>query len=169
MPKHLILFRHGKSNWGVSFSRDHDRPVAERGRRAAQTMGCWLAATPWVPDLAITSSAVRAKTTLDLAMAAGTWNCPTQVTGDLYEATVAAVLEVIHQQPDAYSTLMLVGHEPTWSDTLTYLMGGGMVRMPTAAMACLRFEEDRWTQVGQGRGTLLWLMPPKLLNAVTLP
>jgi phosphohistidine phosphatase len=169
MPKHLIFFRHGKSDWGANFSCDHDRPVAERGRRAAQTMGRWLAATPWVPDLAITSSAVRAKTTLDLAMTAGSWACPTQVTDDLYEATVAAVLGVIHPQPEIFTTLMLVGHEPTWSDTLIDLMGGGTVRLPTAAMACLRFEEDRWTQVGQGRGTLLWLMPPKLLTAVTLP
>ncbi len=166
MPKHLILFRHGKSDWEASFNRDHDRPVAERGQRAAQTMGRWLAAMDRVPDLAITSSAVRAKTTLELAMAAGQWDCSTQVTSDLYEATVEVVLGVIHQQPDAHHALMLVGHEPTWSDTLTYLMGGGAVRMSTAAMACLGFEVDHWAQVGQGRGTLLWLMPPKLLTGL---
>ncbi|MFH7242270.1 MAG: SixA phosphatase family protein [Spirulina sp.] len=166
MTKHLILFRHGKSDWEASFNRDHDRPVAERGQRAAQTMGRWLAAVDRVPSLAITSSAVRAKTTLELAMAAGPWDCPTQVTSDLYEATVDTVLGVIQRQSDTYHSLMLVGHEPTWSDTLTYLMGGGTVRMPTAAMACLGFEVDHWAQVGQGRGTLLWLMPPKLLTSL---
>jgi phosphohistidine phosphatase len=169
MPKHLILFRHGKSDWEASFNRDHDRPVAERGRQASQTMGRWLAAVDQVPNLAITSSAVRAKTTLELAAAAGQWGCPTQVTDELYEATVEAVLRVIHQQPEGHHSLMLVGHEPTWSDTLTYLMGGGMVRMPTAAMACLRFEVDHWAQVGHGRGTLLWLMLPKLLTSLPLP
>ncbi|MEB3288812.1 MAG: histidine phosphatase family protein [Leptolyngbya sp.] len=168
MPKHLIFFRHGKSDWEASFDRDYDRPVAERGRRAAQTMGRWLAATQRVPDLAITSSAVRAKTTLDLAMTAGQWGCPTQETDALYEATVDRVLGVIHQQPDRCQSLMLVGHEPAWSDTLTYL-GGGTVRMPTAAMACLRVEVDRWIQVRQGRGTLLWLMPPKLVTVGMLP
>lgn len=169
MSKNLILFRHGKSDWEASFNRDHDRPVAERGRRAAKTMGRWLAAGDRVPDLAITSSAVRAKTTLELAAAAGQWACPIQETEDLYEATVETVLAVIQRQSDAYTNLMLVGHEPTWSDTLTYLMGGGTVRMPTAAMACLAFEVDQWTQVGQGRGSLLWLMPPKLLNPVPIP
>lgn len=169
MTKHLILFRHGKSDWEASFNRDHDRPVAERGRRAAKAMGCWLAAVGRVPDLAITSSAVRAKTTLDLAMTAGQWACPTQVTADLYEATVNTVLEVVQQQSDAHNSLMLVGHEPTWSDTLSYLIGGGLVRMPTAAMACLELEIDHWAQVAQGRGTLLWLMLPKLLNPKPLP
>ncbi|QQE67279.1 histidine phosphatase family protein [Leptolyngbya sp. BL0902] len=164
MTKHLILFRHGKSDWEASFNRDHDRPVAERGQRAANAMGRWLAAVNRVPDLAITSSAVRAKTTLELAMAAGQWACPAQITNDLYEATVPTVIGVIQQQPDTYHSLMLVGHEPTWSDTLTYLMGGGAVRVPTAAMACLEFEVDHWAQVAQGRGTLLWLMLPKLLN-----
>lgn len=169
MSKTLILFRHGKSDWEASFNRDHDRPVAERGRRAAQTMGRWLAIAHRVPDLAITSSAVRAKTTLDLAMTAGQWACATQVTSDLYEATVAGVLGVVQQQPDTYQSLMLVGHEPTWSDTLGTLIGGGAVRMPTATMACLSFEVEHWAQVGQGRGTLLWLMPPKLLTSMPLP
>jgi phosphohistidine phosphatase len=169
MPKQLILFRHGKSDWEASFNRDYDRPVAERGRRAAKTMGRWLAAVDRVPDLAITSSAVRAKTTLELAAAAGQWACPTQETEELYEATVEAVLAVIHQQPDNYQSLMLVGHEPTWSNILTHLMGGGLVRMPTAAMACLGFEVDHWAKVGQGRGTLLWLLPPKLLSQLPLP
>ncbi|MEY3296977.1 MAG: Phosphohistidine phosphatase SixA [Cyanobacteriota bacterium] len=169
MPKHLILFRHGKSDWEASFNRDHDRPVAERGRRAAKTMGRWLTAVDRVPDLAVTSSAVRAKTTLELAAAAGQWTCPIQVTDALYEATVETVLAVIQHQTDAYQSLMLVGHEPTWSDTLAHLMGGGLVRMPTAAMACLGFGVDHWAQVSQGRGTLLWLMPPKLLTSVPSP
>jgi phosphohistidine phosphatase len=169
MPKHLILFRHGKSDWEASFNRDHDRPVAERGQRAAKTMGRWLAAIDRVPDLALTSSAVRAKTTLNLAMAAGAWTCPTGVTSDLYEATVETVLAIIQQQSDVHHSLMLVGHEPTWSDTLAYLMGGGTLRMPTAAMACLGFEIDHWAQVGQGRGTLLWLLPPKLITSVSIP
>lgn len=168
MSKTLILFRHGKSDWEASFNRDHDRPLAERGRRSAQIMGRWLAITRRIPDLAITSSAVRAKTTLDLAMTAGQWACPTQITANLYDATVEGVLGVVHQQPDTYQSLMLVGHEPTWSDTLIALMGGGMVRMPTAAMACLSFEADHWAQVAQGRATLLWLMPPKLLTSMPL-
>ncbi len=164
MTKTLILFRHGKSDWDAGYGRDRDRPVAERGIVAAKTMGKLLAAAGKVPDLAITSSAVRARTTLEFAKTAGHWNCPVQVTDDLYEATVGQVLEVLHQAPDTCQSLMLVGHEPTWSDLVIALMGGGAVRMPTAVMACLEFEVATWPQVDYGRGTLLWLLPPRLFT-----
>lgn len=163
MTKQLLFFRHAKSDWAASFSRDHDRPVAKRGIVAAQTMGQLLANLDKVPDFALSSSAVRAHTTLELAHQAGAWPCPTAVTADLYEATVEQVVQVIHQQSDQYHSLMLVGHEPTWSETIAYL-GGGAVRMPTAAIACLEFDIACWGQVDQGRGTLLWLLPPKLFT-----
>ncbi|MGF1568876.1 MAG: histidine phosphatase family protein [Nodosilinea sp.] len=164
MTKHLILFRHGKSDWEASFSCDHDRPVAERGMVAARAMGKLLAAADWVPDLAITSSAVRARTTLELAMAAGQWQCPVQVADCLYEASVEDVLAVIHQAPDPCNCLLLVGHEPTWSDTASSLLGGATVQVPTAALVGLEFEVETWPQVEPRCGTLLWLLPPKLLT-----
>ncbi|MBE9112444.1 histidine phosphatase family protein [Nodosilinea sp. LEGE 07298] len=162
MTKHLILFRHGKSDWQAGSGRDRDRPVAERGITAAKTMGKLLAAAGKVPDLAITSSAVRARTTLELAAEAGRWPCPIKVTDDLYEASIKQVLEVVHQVADHHSSVMLVGHQPTWSDAVTYFMGGGAVQMPTAVMACLAFEVTTWAQVEYGRGTLVWLLPPRL-------
>lgn len=163
MTKQLILFRHGKSDWNVGHGRDRDRPVAERGIVAAKTMGKLLAVAGKVPDLAITSSAVRARTTLEIAMDAGDWACPMAVTDDLYEASIGQVLEVIHSVPNHHRSLMLVGHEPTWSEAVGYL-GGGAVRMPTAAMVCLEFEVITWSQVEAGRGTLLWLLPPRLFT-----
>ncbi|WP_035985199.1 SixA phosphatase family protein [Leptolyngbya sp. KIOST-1] len=162
MTKHLILFRHGKSDWSAGSGRDRDRPVAERGITAAKTMGKLLAAAGKVPDFAITSSAVRARTTLELATEAGGWRCPQEVTDELYEASIEQVLGVIHRLPNHYRSAMLVGHQPTWSDAISYFMGGGAATMPTAAMACLEFEVSAWAQVEYGRGTLLWLLPPRL-------
>lgn len=164
MTKRLILFRHGKSDWDAGYGRDRDRPIAERGITAAKTVGKLLAAAGKVPDLAISSSAVRARTTLELAAEAGNWRCPIDITDDLYDATIAQVLEVVHRVPNHHKSLMLVGHEPTWSDTTTYLLGGGAFYMPTAAMACLEFEVATWPQIEAGRGTLLWLLPPRLFG-----
>jgi len=169
MTKRLMLFRHGKSDWEVNFGQDHSRPLAHRGIKAAQTMGKLLAAARAVPDVVITSSAVRAHTTLELAMAAGHWACQTQVTDALYEASMAQVLQLVQQQPNEHQSLMLVGHEPTWSELTAYLVGGAAVRMPTAAIVGLEFDIATWSQVEAGRGLLLWLLPPKLFTLRYLP
>jgi phosphohistidine phosphatase len=167
MTKRLLLFRHGKSDWNADFSRDHDRPVADRGIKAAKTMGKLLAAADAVPDAVVSSSAVRAETTLKLAAEAGGWQCPTRVTADLYEATIPQVMQVIHAESDDYQSLMLVGHEPTWSGLASHL-SGGVVRVPTAALVCLEFDVTAWQQVTAGRGMLLWLLPPKLFTKAKL-
>ena len=54
--------RHGKSAY-PRLTRDHDRALAERGRRAAPIMGGWLRENGWLPEVALVSSAKRAQET----------------------------------------------------------------------------------------------------------
>ncbi|PSN19645.1 hypothetical protein C7271_06250 [filamentous cyanobacterium CCP5] len=164
MTKHLILFRHGKSDWDADFANDHERPVATRGVKAAQTMGKLLAIAHQVPEAVISSSALRAKTTAELAIAAGSWDCDLHITDDLYETSLERTLKLVYQQPDALQSLMLVGHQPTWSELTQALIGGGTVEMPTAAMACISFEAANWRSVCFGSGQLKWLLQPKFFT-----
>ena len=73
-------------------------------------------------------------------------------------------MQVIHAESDDHQSLMLVGHEPTWSTLTSHLIGGGVVRVPTAAVVGLEFDVTAWQQVIAGRGMLLWLLPPKLFT-----
>ena len=61
----LVLMRHAKAAWGGGVSSDSDRPLDERGRRAAPVMASYLADTGAVPELVLCSSALRARQTLD--------------------------------------------------------------------------------------------------------
>ncbi len=162
--KSLILFRHGKSDWDTGIEVDHERPLAPRGVRAAKTMGRFLELAAQPPDAVVTSSAVRARTAVELAVAAGNWGCEIRVTSALYEATPDAVLAEIHSEPGATQTLLLAGHEPTWSAMTSLFIGGGEVRFPTAAMTRIDFAVDRWADVRLGTGELVWLTPPKLFT-----
>ena len=164
MAKQLILFRHGKSDWNGDFERDHERPLAKRGVKAAKAMGRLLSTSGQIPEAIITSSAVRAYSTVDLALKEGRWNCPVQVTDNLYAADPAQVLEEIKQAPDTVNTLLLAGHEPTWSQLTSLLIGGGGISFPTAAMAGIDFEIDDWKQVGYGEGRLVWLLQPRFFT-----
>jgi phosphohistidine phosphatase len=162
--KSLILLRHGKSDWEAGDGRDHERPVASRGKAAARTMGRFLSLAGQAPDSVVASSAVRARTTVELAAEAGQWKAPTRITRALYEATAFQVLEEIRAEPAATCCLLLAGHEPTWSELTGLLIGGGAVHFPTACMARIDFDVEAWKDVEYGKGALVWLIPPKLFT-----
>lgn len=163
--KKIILFRHAKSDWGAEYENDHERPLSDRGRKAARKMGAFLTSIGLVPDSIVTSSARRAQKTLALAIDAGRWEGEIRTTAALYDASAWDVLNEIRSEPDETEVLLLVGHEPTWSELVQLLIGGGRIRFPTAAMARIDFEVDHWEEVESGAGQLRWLVPPKLLSS----
>lgn len=158
--RRLILFRHGKSDWDASFSSDHERPLSKRGVRAAKGMGLVLAKAGLVPDHAFTSSAVRARTTLELAVAAGHWDTTVEITGDLYGTSPAGALEVAARAPDEAESVMLVGHEPTWS-ALAYHLTGGAVTVKTATVVGIDLYVDHWHRLPAVTGDLAFVLQPK--------
>jgi phosphohistidine phosphatase len=161
----LIFFRHGKSDWDADVpGGDAARPLARRGRKAAKAMGRFLARTGQAPDAAITSPAVRAADTLRLAMDAGGWSCPTRTAAALYGGGVPGLLSEVRQEPDTTALLLVAGHEPTWSEAVSALIGGGRVSVPTAALVRVNLDVDRWAEVGPGTGELVWSLVPRLLT-----
>ena len=61
--KSLYLIRHAKSDWGKAELRDIDRPLNARGYSNAYKMSSILKAQKIIPDLVITSPAIRAIST----------------------------------------------------------------------------------------------------------
>ncbi len=169
MTKHLLLFRHAKSDWGTAAEHDHARPLTKRGIAAAQAMGRILTASGQTPDRVVTSSAVRAKTTAEVARATGKWKCPIAITDALYDTAATAVLEEIRALPKSATTVLFVGHEPTWSELASFLIGGGNLRFPTAALARIDLAVPGWQAVTFGRGELVWLLQPKFFTKGKFP
>ncbi len=167
--KRLLLFRHAKSDWDTAAENDHARRLTKRGIATAQAMGRILAASGQTPDRVVASSAVRAKKTLKVARAAGKWKCPTDITEALYDADAAAVLEEIRALPKRATTVLFVGHEPTWSELASFLIGGGNLRFPTAALARVDLAVPGWPAVTFGRGELVWLLQPKFFTKGRFP
>jgi len=163
--KRIYILRHGKSDWDADCGSDHDRPLKGRGERAARMMGRFLAAAGAVPEVAVSSSAVRALTTARLAAEAGGWGCEVRVEPDLYGASRRRVLEEIHALDPGADSALLAGHEPTCSDVVGSLIGSAEIRFPTAAVACIDFPAPRWDAIEFGQGQLMWLITPKLLAA----
>jgi phosphohistidine phosphatase len=163
--KRLLLLRHGKSDWDTEYGRDHERPLAERGEHAARLMGRFLTAVGAAPGLIVSSSAVRAASTARLAHEAGGWSCDLRIEPALYDAGPLSVVEVVRAVEDDVDSLLLTGHEPTFSGVAGGLIGSADIRFPTAGLFCAEFPVQRWEAVEMGRGMLLWFVTPKLLTA----
>lgn len=160
-----MLLRHGKSDWDAAFATDAERPLAPRGVEAAEAMGRFVRASGRLPDLVVTSPAVRAATTAQLAHEAGSWNCEIDVDARLYGASADEAIATLTELPSDVETVLLVGHQPTWGNLVVLMIGGGWVRFPTAALACVDFGATDWAAIGPGRGELQFLVPPKIVNS----
>lgn len=158
----LILFRHGKSDWEAGASNDHDRPLNDRGRAAAHRMGQLLSDIDKVPDLAVSSSARRARDSLTIASRAGRWKSSIRIASELYNTSPNEMLHWLAALDHDPQRLLLTGHEPTWSGLAGLLIGGTSIHMPTAAMLRIDFPFEHWADIGPGKGELHWLITPKV-------
>ena len=96
--KAVILFRHGKSDWDAQYDSDHDRPLAKRGIRDARLMGKFLSKRAEVPELILSSTALRTRETTKLAMEAGNWNVDIKLEKKIYEASSEEIINLIKSQ-----------------------------------------------------------------------
>ena len=162
--RHLYLLRHAKSDWSGEFGSDRERDLTSRGRKAAATIGRFLTAVRQAPDAVLTSPAVRARRTVEIAAEAGEWGAPIATAERLYGGSADSLLEVVRGADDQAVRLLLAGHEPIWSESVGRFVGSGRVRMVTAAVARVDLPFHRWSETRFGYGTLAWLCTPKLLQ-----
>lgn len=81
---------------------------------------------------------------------------------EIYEARIADVLNVIHQIPKEISTLMLVGHNPTFTDLANLLCSDFHTEnIPTAGVFAIRFHCETWAAIEENMGNLLFFEYPK--------
>ena len=163
MMKSVILFRHGKSDWSAVYKKDHARPLSQRGVQAAKRMGKYLSKIQEVPELIVSSTALRAKTTAEIAKNFGKWDSILILERDIYESSLNDLLSILAMQNPKFSLICLVGHEPTFSYFISEMTKKNCDKFPTAAMARIDFQLEDWKELRSEKGTLSWLKKPKEL------
>ena len=161
--KRLTLVRHAKSSWKDANLPDHDRPLNERGKQDAPTMGTRLAARKERPSLILTSTAVRARVTARLLADALSYPREfLQSDRTLYHADPGAILDIIAQQDDEFTHILTVGHNPGVTDLAQQLVPGfNVAELPTSALVTIALPISRWADVVASTGELLYFDFPK--------
>jgi phosphohistidine phosphatase len=165
----LLLLRHAKSSWADPGLRDHDRPLNDRGRNAAQSMGEHLRARGWLPDVVLCSSARRTCETA--ALLALPSSVELAVEDDLYLADPDTVLHRIRAVDDRAATVLVIGHNPTMHEVALDLVADGDKhalrrlgeKYPTGALAV--FDVDGvWPALAPATAHLVAFTTPRDLD-----
>ena len=158
--KKLFVLRHAKSSWDDSSLADFDRPLNQRGMRAAPFMGELMARQSLSPAIILSSSAERARATAELVKGSANFAAEIRFDARIYEAIPQGLRQVVAELDDAINSAMLVGHNPGIEGFIRYLTGQ-LESMPTAALAVIKLNIDNWNAIDDGCGELQNLFRPK--------
>jgi len=159
--KTLLVLRHAKSSWNDPALDDQERPLNKRGRRDAPRMGELVRECGLIPDVIISSDAVRARLTAEAVAEAARYAGEILLDPRLYLACPADILSLLTTVRENAGTVMIVGHNPGL-ETLVEQLTGERQDLPTAALAQIHLPIDQWRDLdGSTRGTLADVWRPK--------
>ena len=170
--KRLALLRHAKSSWDEPDLDDLNRPLNERGWKAARRIGRELKHRDMRFDLVLASTAARARETIDGLQEKYEFGAPIRFEPRIYMASAEQLLGLIRALPDNADAPLLVGHNPGLQRLLVELThddGSGLrdrvaQQYPTAALAVVQLPAYRWELVEPGSGEIVELILPRELD-----
>jgi phosphohistidine phosphatase len=161
--KKLYLVRHAKATSDDGSTPDIDRELNKRGKRDASFMGKLMKDKKVSPTLFISSPAARALTTAELfAEKIAYRKDEILIDPVLYSFNTDLILSFITGTKDEVDSLMLFSHNPSLTDVFNFLVNSQEFSLPTCAIAAVQFNMDKWSEIADGKGKLLFLEYPKL-------
>ncbi len=140
----LYLVRHAKASRSIGGLTDIDRPLAELGTEEAYRVAEELFNKQEIPELIISSTAVRAfSTALIFRRVLQVPITMFKVTDRLYEIDINDLVEFIADLDDRYHSIMLVGHNPSFS-MLASKLQNGISHVSTAGVVKFEFDVEKW-------------------------
>ena len=139
--------RHGKSSLAEPGLSDFNRPLKNRGIKEAGFVVEKLNKSGIKPDRIVSSPANRAKSTAML-IAQGLKFPLEEVILEpaLYDALLNDVLRIVATVSGKINTLMLFGHNPTFTDVANHF-GHPMFNLPTCGCVGFDLEIENWKDV----------------------
>ena len=144
--KTLLILRHAKSSWKHQELADHDRPLNKRGKQDAPRVGELLQGADLIPELILSSTAVRARATAAAVAQASGYEGEIRLTRDFYLGGPEDYLAVLRGLADTCTRVMVVGHNPGLEALLEALTAEDEA-LPAGAMAHVALRLDSWRRL----------------------
>lgn len=146
----LHIVRHAKSTWDYENISDIDRPLKLRGIRDAYDMARRLKINLRSPKRIICSPANRALHTASIFVRVFEKNYNMiNIDARLYAQGYKKIMEVIQEQDDSFTEIMIFGHNPDFSDLAEQYSKENYIDMHTCGVVSLTFKADSWKDISK--------------------
>jgi len=163
--KTLYIVRHAKASWDFPELPDIERPIIEKGIYNTKKIVIELNKRKVVVDLIISSHAKRALETAKI-IATGIYYPIEKIetSKGIYEVDMYNILDIISEVDDDIKSLMIFGHNPTFTHIANYFLPEEIEILPTSSVVSIEFEMNKWTDIKQAKHKINFTLFPKMLN-----
>lgn len=168
--KRLFLLRHAKSSWAEEGVSDFDRPLDERGERAAAAIAVFCRQIGLTPDQVICSPAARTRATWARLAAEGVTAGQVDFEDRVYGAAPGALAQLVTMLPATAAEVLIVGHNPGIEALALWLAADAdpartelALKFPTGAFVGFDLDLKAWDDLAAGQGRVTHYVTPKQL------
>ncbi|MBK7134581.1 MAG: histidine phosphatase family protein [Bacteroidales bacterium] len=161
--KKLIFVRHGRAEDPSSEFSDFQRSLTPKGKSIAKLMAKKLSEEENNPGILVTSTAFRAlETAIIFGEVLGIK--PEKIVPDTniyYKMSFNYLTDLLSRTENETDTIILFGHNPSFSELPDSLSKEGCDFMPKCGIAGISFNIKKWSEIKLGTGKLEYFLKPE--------
>jgi len=161
--KKLIFVRHGRAEDPAPEISDFERSLTIKGKVISKNMARLLVKTEKSPGIIITSPAFRAlETAIIFAGEFGIDPHKIIINSNLYYKMNFNILhEILAEAGEETETVILFGHNPSFTEIADRLCKGGCEFLPKCGIAGISLNIKSWQEIKLNSGKLEYFLKPE--------
>ena len=152
--KTLYILRHAQKDESNPEQYDYDVKLTEKGEKDSRLLGEKLKAHNVLPDLIVSSPAIRARKTAENVSEIIGYTKSVMYNEVIYQAFLHEIIESITYTFDTVDSLMVVGHNPSLS-ALAITYAGFKEEMEMASVVRIDFDCSSWTSIDKSNAKFI--------------
>ncbi|WP_164503487.1 SixA phosphatase family protein [Pleionea sediminis] len=160
--KYLSLLRHAKSSWDFPSLDDKHRPLSKRGKKSTQLIAEHNSNVFKEAELICASTSVRATQTIENILEHAKISASNlEFREQLYTFDDSDIIRFIQSISDSYQRILLVGHNPAFTEVVNQLTNNQLINIPTCGIVKIQCESISWQDITQFENKLVFFDCPK--------
>lgn len=161
--KKIIFIRHGRAEELNDLIDDFERSLTSKGKSVSGQMARLLKERENGSLRIITSPAFRAyETAIIFGKILDCSPDSIELKNELYSgATLNSFAEIIEETDDDVNTIILFGHNPSFTEIPDRLSKDGCDFLPKSGIVCLSFRAEKWKGIVREKGKIEYFLKPE--------